>query len=96
MQSRIILDSLKFQLTIERLCHQSISDFTSETFEIGGAQPLTMREFVEALMAAIDIKKSFVEIPGPIASAFWMLLFTATIFVITKNHCLQKKRTSIL
>ena len=28
-----------------------------------------MREFVEALMAAIDIKKSFVEIPGPIALA---------------------------
>ncbi|MBP9092158.1 NAD-dependent epimerase/dehydratase family protein [bacterium] len=58
---------------VERLCQRSKleigPDFTSETFEIGGAQPLTMREFVEALMAAIDIKKSFVEIPGPIALA---------------------------
>lgn|GEM_PF-347618 len=59
---------------VERLCRQSNvdftrADFTSETFEIGGAQPLSMREVVEALMAAIDIKKSFVEIPVPIALA---------------------------
>ncbi|MDP3507423.1 MAG: NAD-dependent epimerase/dehydratase family protein [Candidatus Melainabacteria bacterium] len=52
---------------VERLCHQSIADFTSETFEIGGAQPVAMREVVEGLMAAIKVRKSFVEIPLPLA-----------------------------
>ena len=65
---------------VERLCQQPRlesgelesgleyrPDFTSETFEIGGVQPLAMREVVEALMAAINVKKSFVEIPMPLA-----------------------------
>lgn len=57
---------------VERLCQQSsdgTSSVNSETFEIGGAQPLSMKEVVQALMTALNIKKSFVDIPQPLALA---------------------------
>jgi NADH dehydrogenase len=55
---------------VERLCQQaSDSTLNSETFEIGGAQALSMKEVVQALMTALNINKSFVDIPQPLALA---------------------------
>ncbi len=39
----------------------------NQIFEIGGAQPLSMKEVVQALMTTLDIKKTFVDIPLPLA-----------------------------
>lgn len=63
---------------VERLCHQadleSSTDFTGETFEIGGSEALPMKEVVEAIMTAINIKKPFVDIPASLALAAASLL----------------------
>ena len=63
---------------VERLCQQaeleSTTDFTGKTFEIGGSEALPMKEVVEAIMMAINIKKPFLDIPANLALGVASLL----------------------
>ncbi len=43
------------------------SDWDGRTLELGGAEVMTTREFVERLMRAVGEKKDFLTIPGPLA-----------------------------